>query len=154
VTDTLPNVTGIAVDDVLTAVANLLQQVATALTVAGSVTLVVGAMVLVSAMAAGQRRRTAEAVILKTLGATGAQIRAAWLVEFGSLGLATGLLAAVTGTAASYGVVHHIMHARWVFLPWPLVETLFAALAMMLIFGYLGIAAALRSKAGPLLRNE
>ena len=154
VTDTLPNVTAIAVDDVLTAVANILRQVAGALAVAGSVTLVVGATVLVSAMAAGQRRRTAEAVILKTLGATRAQIRAAWLVEFGLLGLATGVLAAATGTAASYGVVHYIMQAPWVFLPWPLVETLLAALAMMLIFGYRGIAAALRSKAGPLLRNE
>jgi len=46
------------------------------------------------------------------------------------------------------------MQAPWIFLPWPLVETLFAALAMMLIFGYRGIATALRSKAGPLLRNE
>jgi putative ABC transport system permease protein len=154
VTDALPNVTGIQVADVLAAVASLLQQVAVALAATGSLALAAGAMVLVGAVAAGQRRRTAEAVILKTLGATRAQIRAAWLVEFGLLGLAAGIFAALVGTAASYAVVHYIMHAEWVFLPGTLAETLIAALAMMLVFGYAGTAAALRSKAAPLLRNE
>jgi putative ABC transport system permease protein len=46
------------------------------------------------------------------------------------------------------------MHAEWVFLPGTLAETLIMALAMMLVFGYAGTAAALRSKAAPLLRNE
>ena len=99
VTDALPNVTGIRVEDVLAAVAALLDQVAAALTATGSLTLVAGALVLVGAVAAGQRRRTREAVILKTLGATRGQIRTAWLVEFGVLGLAAGLIAALVGTA-------------------------------------------------------
>ncbi|HUN41624.1 MAG TPA: FtsX-like permease family protein [Acetobacteraceae bacterium] len=154
VTDALPNVTGIAVADVLAAVAALLGQVATALAATGSLALAAGALVLVGAVAAGQRRRTAEAVILKTLGATRTQIRAAWLVEFGLLGLAAGVLAAAVGTAASYAVLHYIMHAAWVFLPGTLAGTLLIALAMMLGFGYAGTAAALRSKPGPLLRNE
>jgi len=154
VTDALPNVTGIAVADVLAAVAALLGQVAAALAATGSLALAAGALVLVGAVAAGQRRRTAEAVILKTLGATRAQIGAAWLVEFGLLGLAAGILAALVGTAASYGVLHYIMHTGWVFLPGTLAGTLITALAMMLVFGYAGTAAALRSKAAPLLRNE
>ena len=70
VTDALPNVTGIRVEDVLAAVAALLDQVAAALVATGSLTLIAGALVLVGAVAAGQRRRTQEAVILKTLGAT------------------------------------------------------------------------------------
>ena len=104
-TDALPNVTGIRVEDVLAAVAALLDQVAAALAATGSLTLIAGALVLVGAVAAGQRRRTQEAVILKTLGATRRQIRAAWLVEFGVLGLAAGLIAALVGTLASFGVV-------------------------------------------------
>ena len=153
-TDALPNVTGIAVADVLAAVAALLSQVAAALAATGSLALAAGALVLVGAVAAGQRRRTAEAVILKTLGATRAQIRAAWLVEFGVLGLAAGVLAGLVGTAASWAVLHYIMHAGWVFLPGTLAGTLFLALAMMLVFGYAGTAAALRTKPAPLLRNE
>ena len=154
VTDALPNVTGIRVEDVLAAVAALLDQVAAALAATGSLTLIAGALVLVGAVAAGQRRRTQEAVILKALGATRRQIRAAWLVEFGVLGLAAGLIAALVGTLASFGVVRYIMHIDWVFLPGTLAATLIASLAMMLTFGYAGTATALRAKAAPMLRNE
>ncbi|HEX3576658.1 MAG TPA: FtsX-like permease family protein, partial [Rhodopila sp.] len=73
VTDALPNVTGIRVEDVLSAIAGILDQGAAALTATGALTLLAGAFVLVGAIAAGQRRRTREAVILKTLGATRAQ---------------------------------------------------------------------------------
>jgi putative ABC transport system permease protein len=154
VTDALPNVTGIRVEDVLAAIAALLDQVAAALAATGSLTLIAGALVLVGAVAAGQRRRTQEAVILKTLGATRRQIRTAWMVEFGVLGLAAGVLAALVGTLASFGVVHYIMHINWAFLPGMLAATLIVSLAMMLVFGYAGIAAALRAKAAPMLRNE
>src|ERR1700722_2869497 len=85
VTDALPNVTGIRVADVLAAVSALLGQVANALTGTGLLTLLAGLLVLVSAVAAGQRRRSREAVILRVLGATSLQIRAAWLVEFSLL---------------------------------------------------------------------
>ena len=70
VTDALPNVSGIRVADVLGAVAALVGKIAAALAATGSITLAAGALVLVGAVAAGQRRRMAEAVVLKTLGAT------------------------------------------------------------------------------------
>jgi putative ABC transport system permease protein len=154
VTDALPNVTGIRVEDVLAAIAALLDQVAAALAAIGSLTLIAGALVLVGAVAAGQRRRTQEAVILKALGATRHQIRTAWMVEFGALGLAAGLIAALVGTVGSFGVVHYVMRIDWAFLPGTLAVTLIASLAMMLAFGYAGTAAALRAKAAPMLRNE
>jgi putative ABC transport system permease protein len=154
VTDALPNVTGIRVEDVLAAVAALLDQVAAALAATGSLTLIAGVLVLVGAVAAGQRRRTQEAVILKALGATRRQIRTAWMVEFGALGLAAGLIAALVGTLASFGVARYLMHIDWVFLPGTLAGTLIASLAMMLAFGYAGTATALRAKAAPMLRNE
>jgi putative ABC transport system permease protein len=154
VTDALPNVTGIRVEDVLFAIAGLLNQVAAALTVTGALTLFAGTFVLVGAVAAGQRRRVREAVILKTLGATRAQIRAAWLTEFGLLGLIAGLIAAAVGSAASFGVTHYILHTEWIFLPVTLTYTLAGALALMLLFGYVGTSAALRARPAPLLRNE
>lgn len=154
VTDALPNVTGIRVEDVLSAIAALLNQVAAALTVTGALTLLAGTFVLVGAVAAGQRRRVREAVILRTLGATRGQIRTAWLTEFGILGLVAGLIAAVVGSAASFGVAHYIMHTDWIFLPVTLIYTLAGALALMLLFGYTGTAAALRARPATLLRNE
>lgn len=154
VTDALPNVTGIRVEDVLSAIAALLAQVAAALTATGALTLLAGTFVLIGAVAAGQRRRIREAVILRTLGATRAQIRTAWLTEFGLLGLVAGGFAAIVGSAASFGVMHYIMHTNWIFLPVTLIYTLVGALALMLLFGYAGTAAALRARPAPLLRNE
>ncbi len=154
VTDALPNVSGIRVADVLAAVAKLLGQVAAALAATGSLTLVAGALVLAGAVASGQRRRIDEAVILKTLGATRGQIRTAWLVEFGVLGVVAGLLAAGVGTLASFGVLRYVMHADWSLLPGTLLGTILASLLIMLVFGFAGTEAALRVKPAPLLRND
>jgi putative ABC transport system permease protein len=93
-------------------------------------------------------------VILKTLGATRAQIRAAWLTEFGLIGLIAGIIAAIVGSVASYGVAHYILHTDWIFLPVTLVYTLAGALALMLLFGGVGTAAALWARPAPFLRNE
>ena len=154
VTDAFPNVSAIRVADVLQAVADILDKVAAALAATGSVALASGALVLAGAVAAGQRRRVQEAVILKCLGATRAQIRAAWLVEFGVIGLAAGVLAAIVGTLASWGVMRFVIGEAWVFLPATLAATIAGSLVLLLAIGYAGTAAALRAKAGPLLRNE
>ena len=154
VTDALPNVTGIRVSDVLASIAALLDQIAAALTATGGLTLTAGAIVLVGAVAAGQRRRTREAVILRSIGATRGQIRAAWLTEFGLLGLTAGLLAGMVGSGASFAMSHYILHNDWEFVPGTLIFTLASALVIMLIFGYTGTAAALRAKPAALLRNE
>ena len=154
VTDALPNVTGIRVEDVLASIAALLNQISAALTATGGLTLLAGTFVLVGAVAAGQRRRIREAVILRTLGATRGQIRAAWLTEFGILGLTAGAIAALVGTGASYAMAHYILHSDWAFLPATLIFTLAGAIVIMLIVGYAGTAAALRAKPAALLRNE
>jgi putative ABC transport system permease protein len=154
VTDGLPNVTGIRVADVLAAISSLLDQVANALAATGLLTLLAGLLVLVSAVAAGQRRRTREAIILRVVGATSGQIRAAWMVEFGLLGLAAGFIAALAGTGASYGVARYIMHTPWVFSWHVLILTLAGGLATMLVFGYAGLNATAHARPAQLLRNE
>ena len=154
VTDALPNVTGIPVAEVLRTVADILGRIGTALMATGSLTLLAGALVLAVAVAAGQRRRMQEAAILKALGASRGQIQAAWLVEFGVLGLAAGLLACLVGTAASWGAVRYWMRADWSFLPGRLAVTVIASMAFMLAFGYLAAATALRGRVAGLLRNE
>ncbi len=154
VTDALPNVSGIRVADVLGAVAELVGKIATALAATGSVTLASGALVLAGAVAAGQRRRIAEAVVLKTLGATRGQIRAAWLVEFGVIGAAAGLLAAAVGTVASWGVARFVMGSDWVFLPGVLAATILGCVVLMLLLGFAGTEMALRARPAGYLRNE
>ena len=153
-TDRFPNVSGIRVRDALDQVVGLLEKIGFALSAVAGITLLAGLLVLAGAVAAGQRRRIRDAVVLKTIGATRAQICASFLVEFGLLGLTAGLLAAAAGTAAAWGVVRFVMRADWVFLPGTLAITVLACMAITLAFGYAGTAFALRAKAAPLLRNE
>jgi putative ABC transport system permease protein len=153
-TDRFPNVSGIRVRDALDQVVGLLEKIGFALSAVAGITLLAGLLVLAGAVAAGQRRRIRDAVVLKTIGATRGQIRASFLVEFGLLGLTAGLLAAAAGTAAAWGVVRFVMRADWVFLPGTLAITVLACMAITLGFGYAGTAFALRAKAAPLLRNE
>jgi putative ABC transport system permease protein len=125
-----------------------------ALQATSSVTLLAGMLVLAGAVAAGQRRRVRDAVVLKTIGATRAQIRNAWLVEFGLLGLVAGLLAAAASSAASWAVVRYVMRGEWVFLPGTVAVVVAGCVLLTLAFGYVGTALALRVRPAPLLRNE
>jgi putative ABC transport system permease protein len=154
VTDAFPNVSGIRVRDALEGIAALLGRIGTALSATGAVTLLAGALVLAGAVAAGQRQRVRDAVVLKTIGATAAQIRAAWLVEFALVGLVAGGLAALAGSAAAWGVVRFVMRAEWVPLPGTLAATVIGCAVLTLVCGQVGTALALRARPGPLLRNE
>ncbi|RAI57529.1 ABC transporter permease [Roseicella frigidaeris] len=153
-TDAFPNISGIRVRDALEAVAALVGRIGTALSATGGVTLLAGLLVLAGAVAAGQRQRVRDAVVLKTLGATRAQIRAAWLVEYALIGLVAGLLAALAGSLAAWAVVTQVMRGDWALLPGTLAATVLGCTLLTLACGQIGTVLALRAKPGPLLRNE
>ncbi len=99
--------------------------------------------------------RMAEAVVLKTLGATRAQIRGG--LDGGVRARsapARGCWRRGLGTLASWGVVHYLMRAPWSFLPGILAATVLGCIVLMLGFGYAGTESALRARAAPFLRNE
>ena len=154
VTDAWPNVTGISVADILAQIAAIIGKLAAALAAAGSVTLGAGALVLAGAVAAGQRRRLEDAVVLKTLGATRAQIQAAWLVEFGLIGAAAGAIAVVLGVAASFAMMRLALHAPWRFLPGIVAISIGGCVALMVGFGWVGTAGVTRRRAAGFLRER
>ena len=146
--------TGISIADVLASVASIVGKLAAALAAAGSVTLGSGALVLAGAVAAGQRRRLADAVVLKTLGATRAQIQAAWVVEFGCVGLVAGLIAALLGTAASFAMMRLVLHAPWRFMPATVAELIAGCVVLMVVFGWVGTEAVVRQSPARFLRDQ
>jgi putative ABC transport system permease protein len=153
VTDALPGVTGIDVVQVLRALSGLLGQIGTVVSLAGLVALLAGGLVLVSAIAAEREMRIAEAVVLKTLGASRAQIRLAWLTEFAVAGGAAGLAAALLGTAAAAITITRVFHTDWHFQPGIMLATLLASIVMMLLLGAVSTARALRQPAATRLRQ-
>jgi putative ABC transport system permease protein len=154
VTNALPGVTGIDVGQVLRALAGLLGEIGTAVSVVGLIALLAGALVLVSAIAAEREARIAEAVVLKTLGASQAQIRRAWLTEFAIAGGIAGLVSAALGTLAAAITIREVFHTNWHFEFGIMAVTLLASIALMLALGYAATARALRQPAAPLLRME
>jgi len=100
-------------------------------------TLATGVVVLAGTLAAGRDQRVREAVLLRTLGASAAQVRTALVVEL----VALGLMAGVTGAVLALGGGGAV--AAWVFdapptLPWgPLAATVVGVVGLTVGVGLL-----------------
>ncbi len=151
--DALPNVTGIDIGEVLATVSALLAKISAGLAAVGGLALASGALVMAGAVAATQARRVQDAVILQTLGASRAQIRAAWLVEFAVIGLAAGLLACLVGIAASWAIIRFVLHNSYVLAPEVIGGIILGALLSTVLLGGLGSEQALRVRPARRLRN-
>jgi len=149
-----PAVTAIRVKEAIEAFNAVFSKVMAAVRVAGSVTLLAGALVLAGAMATAQRRRILEAVILRTLGATRGRILGAHAAEYLLLAVVTAAAATVFGSIAAYGVVTEIMELEFAF-SWRAVGLALAtASALVLVFGAIGTWRVLSARPVPYLRTE
>ncbi|TFF19980.1 ABC transporter permease [Jiella endophytica] len=153
ITNAFPAVTTVRVKEALDAVNALIAQLALAVRVAAAVALVSSVLVLAGALAAGNRGRMHDAVVLKTLGATRITLVQAFATEYLLLGLATGVFAVAAGAAASWFVVDTIMALPWVFDWTVALTTLIVSLVLTVGFGLAGTWRILGQKAAPVLRN-
>ncbi len=149
-----PAVTAIRVKDVLVAFNVMFAKVMLAVRIAGSVTLLAGALVLAGALATAQRRRILEAVILKTLGATRRRILVSHFLEYFLLASATALFAVALGSAAAWIVVTQVMHISFSFSATAVAVALVLSMGLVLLFGGAGTWGVLRAPAVPYLRSE
>lgn len=154
VTDKLPNVSAIRVRDALDQAADVFEQIGFAVRATAMVTLAAGLLVLAGAVAAGHRRRVYDAVVFKVLGATRRRIMGAFLIEYGLIGLATAVFAAILGAVLAWAIVTQVMNAPFAWLPQTAFGTALIAAAIALTFGFIGTWRAMGQKAAPLLRNE
>jgi len=153
VTRAFPSVTSVRVKDALDIVNDLVAQLATAIRAAAAVALVASILVLSGALAAGNRARVHDAVVLKTLGATRRTLISAFSLEYMMIGLATALFALLAGGAAAWFVVSRIMSLPSSFMPEVAFSTVTIALVLTVGFGLLGTWRVLGQKAAPVLRN-
>ena len=154
VTQTFPNITSVRIKDALNQVNEIIGNIGAAVRAIAAVTLLAGTLVLAGAIVAGHRRRVYDAVVLKVLGATRADVLRAFLLEYGLLGVVTALIAAVIGTITAWAVITWVMDQDWAFIPSTVILTTLLCTAITLGFGFIGTWRALGQKAAPLLRNE
>ncbi|NEJ85183.1 FtsX-like permease family protein [Rhizobium leguminosarum] len=153
VTNTYPTITSVRVKDAIDIVNQLVAQLATAIRAAASVALFASILVLAGALAAGNRARTHDAVVLKTLGATRAMLIRAFSYEYLILGLATAIFALIAGGVAAWFIVARIMRLPSTFLPDVAGLTLVTALVLTVGIGLIGTWRILGQKAAPVLRE-
>jgi putative ABC transport system permease protein len=149
-----PNVSAIPVRQALDAVERIVAAIGMAIRLAALVTLVAGALVLGGAVAADYRRRVYEAVVLKVLGATRRTVAAAFLLEYGLMGLVAATLAAALGTFVARLLVTGPLDSDWSFAPAPLAIVVAAAVALTMALGFAGTWRVLGAPAARQLRHE
>ena len=154
IAEAFPNVSAIGVRDVLNDVIAILRKIDAAVGGIGALALVAGLLVLAESVAAAQRRRVYDAVILKVLGATRRQLFGAYLLEHLVLGTATAVLAAAAGTLIGWIVTTTVLQAPWSFQPVMILGTAVIAVLVTMAFGYWATWRALKHKAAPVLRSE
>lgn len=153
VTKEFPAVTSVRVKDALDVVNRLVAQLGTAIRVAASVALLASVLVLAGALAAGNRARVHDAVVLKTLGATRRTLIAAFSIEYMLIGLATAVFALAAGGVAAWYVVARVMDLPSAFMPEVAVATVAVSLLLTVGFGLAGTWRILGQKAAPVLRE-
>jgi len=151
--DAFPAVSALRVKDALDAVDRLVGNLVLALRGASLVTLIAAALVLGGALAAGQRFRIYDAVVLKTLGATRIRLLTAYAFEYLLIGLAAVLFGVVAGSVAAELVVTRVMEFSFVWVALPAVATALIALLATVVLGLAGTFTALGRKPAEVLRN-
>lgn len=153
VTRTFPSVTTVRVKDALDVVNRVVAQIGTAIRAAATVALVASVLVLSGALAAGNRARVHDSVVLKTLGATRRTLIGAFTLEYMMLGFATAVFALFAGGVSAWFVVTRIMTLPSSFMPEVALSAVLTALVLTVGFGLLGTWRVLGHKPAQVLRE-
>ena len=97
--------------------------------------------------------RIYDAVVLKTLGATRAQLITAYALEYFLIGLATAVFGVAAGSLAAGLVVTRVMEFPYQWVAGPAAGAASAVLLVTVILGLLGTLRALGRKPAEVLRN-
>jgi putative ABC transport system permease protein len=151
--DAFPTVTAVHVKDALDTLDGIINKLVLALAGASSITLIAAALVLGGALAAGQRFRIYDAVVLKTFGATRARLLAAYGLEYLLTGAVAVVFGVAMGTLAAALIVTRVMEFPFVFVAAEAAGAALVALVATLALGLAGTFAALGRKPAEVLRN-
>jgi putative ABC transport system permease protein len=149
-----PNVTLVSVRAALIQARGLLERMGWGIRAVGAFTALAGIAILVSGVAADAARQGRKVALLKTLGTTRAGVVGLFAIEYGLIGLLSGVLGASGALGFSYVVVTRLMRLGW----HTDVPVLLAAVALTAglsaVVGVLANARALRVRPSEVLRGE
>lgn len=130
-----PNVSTIDLSLIENAVGKILDRVSLAVRFMALFSVVTGVLVLVSAIAASRRQRVRESVLLKTLGATRAQIVRMLFTEYALLGAIGSVAGIVLAVGGGWAAVHFIFKAPFAVAPLSLALVAAATMLLTIVTG-------------------
>jgi putative ABC transport system permease protein len=149
-----PNVTAIHLREILETITGFLKEIVRAVRFMAFFGLLVGLLILSTAIAATRFRRIHEMVLLKTLGATRPTLIAIMAVEYGLLGLVAALVGGLLSIGLSWGIVRFFFDIPWRFDPSLLLTGLIVTVVLTLLTGFLATYRILGQKPLAVLRSE
>ncbi|MFK7838266.1 MAG: ABC transporter permease [Sulfitobacter sp.] len=149
-----PNITAIRVRDAIDRVSDVLASLAAATSYGALATLLTGFVVLIGAAAAGAEARTFESAVLKTLGASRAQIATSFMLRAALLGLFAGTVALFAGALGGWAVSHYVMETDFTLI-WPSALLIIAGGVGATVLAGLGFAVtSLNARPAQVLRSR
>jgi len=148
-----PNIYAVSVRDSISSIISLMEKMSWAVRGASAFAILVAIFVLAGSLVAQNRSRLYELGILKTIGVTRSTLVRSFVIEFGFLGLLTGVFAAVAGSICSYMIVEQVLKVDWSFSMSSILSVLAIALILTLLLGMGTIWRQLGRKPASILNN-
>ncbi len=132
-----PSVSIFDIDDLLAQVRSMLDKAVLAVQSVFAFTLLAGLTVLLAAVQSSRGERRYESAMLRTLGASRGTVLQGVLAEFTTLGLLSGLLAAMGASIAAYFMTTRVLELHYSFEPWVWVVGLLGGASLVALSGWL-----------------
>jgi putative ABC transport system permease protein len=152
--DRFPTVTSIDVGQVLMRVQDLVDKIANVIRFVAFFSIVSGVIILASSIVATRYQRIREAVLLKTLGATRAQLARIQAAEFLVVGLVAGLIGSLLASVAARFVLGRMLEVESSFRWRPVLFGTVATSALAIATGWVASRGILNHKPLEILREE
>ena len=153
VSERYANVTSFDVALVQATVEGVLRRVALAIRFMAAFSLATGALVLLGAVAAGRLERIREGALLKTLGASRAQLSRILLSEYGALGLLAGVVGIALSAGGAWAMTRFVFHLGFRLPALPLLGVLAATALLVAAVGVTASRDVFRRTAMEVLRD-
>ncbi len=149
-----PGVTVINLSDILETVGDVLDRIGLVIRFVAGFSVAAGLIILASSIAATKFRRTREAVLYKTLGATRARVWRIFAVEYAALGLVAGLVGALLSVIAAWAVLTYVMDLAFRLELLPLLAGVGVTVLLTVTVGVLSTLDVLAARPLQVLREE
>ena len=149
-----PNVSSIDLSLITQTIGKIVDRVATAVRFMALFSVIMGIPVLFSAVSSTRRERIRESVLLKTLGATRAQIMRILVTEYALLGILGSLTGLVLATAGGWALIHFVFEVRYTPAFGPAIAITVAMMAIAIAIGIIAGRGVFRETAMTALRES